>query len=140
MEAIADAIPQDIPKLIKEVTDYSINLMPINDQKLLPAPKAEISKTIIGKKTLAALKRVGWRTFCDPESEVHSLWSKSIPKVFNRGCFAVAVTTTFADWRIGIPHLAAGLAATAMKFTCKEFCETFKPEGLMIPQNEKSRG
>jgi hypothetical protein len=137
LESIADSLPSGTSALIYTVTEYSIKLMPLPDQKRLPPPKPEIPKTLLGKKARAALKRIGWKTFCDERSNVHKLWSKGIPKVFNEGYFSSSVVTTLAEWRIGIPQLAAGLVATAMKFGCEEFCSQFRPEGLMIPQDEK---
>ena len=137
LEMIGDAIPGPTQQVLRDVTDYSIKLLPAADQKLLEGPKAKIPKKEMGKKALVALRRIGWRTFCDESSEVFKLWNKRIPKVFNQGYFALAVTTTLKDWKIGIPALGVGLAATAMKYTCHEFCDTFKPEGLMIPKNEK---
>ena len=137
LETIAGALPSGTPALLSNVTSYSINLMPQTDQKLLPAPKDDIPKTEMGKKALAALKRIGWRTFCDETSNVYKLWSKGVPKVFNQGYFSSAIVTTLAEWRIGIPQLAAGLVATAMKFGCEDFCSRFKSKGIMIPKSEK---
>ena len=139
LEAIADSLPSGTSALIFTVTEYSIKLMIPSDQKCLPPPKPEIPKSQLGKKARAALKRIGWRTLCDEKSNLYKLWSKGIPKVFNEGYFSSSVVTTMAEWKIGIPQLAAGLVATAMRFGCEEFCSEFKPEGLMIPQNEKER-
>lgn len=138
LECLADSLPPTTQSLICTVTEFSIKLMPTSDQKHLPPPKPEIPKTQLGKKARAALKRIGWRTFCDKKSNIYSLWSKGIPKVFNEGYFSSSIVTTLTEWRIGIPQLAAGLVATAMKFGCEEFCSQFKPEGLMIPKNDKS--
>lgn len=137
LEALADSLPSTTSALICTVTEYSIKLMLPSDQKRLPPPKPEIPKIQLGKKARAALKRIGWRTFCDQQSNVYKLWSKGVPKVFNEGYFSSSIVTTLAEWRIGIPQLAAGLVATAMKFGCEEFCSQFKPEGLMIPPSEK---
>ena len=68
---------------------------------------------------------------------MYKLWSERVPKVFNEGYFSSAVATAFADFRIGIPIIASGLAALAMKYTAEEFCELAKPKGLMISQYDK---
>lgn len=57
--------------------------------------------------------------------------------MFGDEYFASSNVVILAEWKIGVPHLAAGLAATAMKFECEEFCSQIEPQGLMIPQNEK---
>lgn len=136
-EMIGAALPVHTQKILKGVTDYSIKLLPQQDQKFLKGPTEEQPNRELGKRALVALKRIGWKTFCDEHSEVYKLWSRRIPKVFNQGYFASSAVTSLANWKIGIPQLAVGIAATAMKYSCQEFCKNFKPEGLMIPTNEK---
>ncbi|RYZ88360.1 MAG: hypothetical protein EOP06_11085 [Proteobacteria bacterium] len=138
LESIGNALPVGTQSLMTEVSSYSINLLPVSDQKRLPAPTPEIPKTLLGKKALAALKRIGWKSFCDKSSNIFKLWNKGIPKVFSEGYFSLAVVTTLNEWKIGLPQLAAGIAATAMRFGCAEFCSQFKPEALMIPKTDKS--
>lgn len=137
LEMIGEALPEHTQQVLRGVTDYSIQLLPQEDQIFLEGPTEKMPSRELGRKALVALKRIGWRSFCDETSEVYKLWNKRIPKVFNEGYFASSIVTSLASWKIGIPQLAVGLAATAMKYSCHEFCENFKPEGLMIPTNEK---
>jgi hypothetical protein len=37
-----------------------------------------------------------------------------------------------AHWRIGIPLLASGVVALAMKYSAQEFCKLATPKSLMI--------
>lgn len=92
----------------------------------------------IGKTTFAVLRRIGWKTFCAPDSSIYKLWSKRVPEVFNEGYFSAAAVGTLADFRIGLPILASGLAALAMRYSAEEFCEMAKPKNLMIGRDEKS--
>jgi len=135
-ELIGDAMPSNALPLLKDVKDYAILLLPPPDQKLLEPPKQQIPKAELGKKALAAIKRIGWKAFCHQDSQIYKLWKNRIPKVFNEGYFAVAFTTVLAQWRIGLPQFGAGVVAIVMKYSCEEFCSTFKPEGLMIPRGE----
>ena len=107
------------------------------DQKLLPAPEVAEKPLTIGKRTSAVLKRIAWKSLCDPESEVYNLWKKQVPEVFNKGYFAGALATTMAAWHIGIPIIGAGVAAIAIKNGAELFCEVAKPKGLMIDRTEK---
>ena len=138
LEQIAAALPVGTPALVQDVTGYSIGLLPPADQKRLPAPPPQIPQTEWGKKALAALKRLGWKSFCDKNSGIYKFWSKGSSKIFGEGYFTSAIITTFNDWKIGLPQLAAGIAATAMRFGCLEFCAQFRPEGLMIPKSDKN--
>lgn len=133
---IGGLMPQSTSYLLQDVRSYAVHLLPAPDQKLLPSSKNLLPKEAIGKKAMAATKRIAWRTFCDPESEVYKLWSQKVPKVFGEGFFTSAFVTTLAQWKIGIPQLAAGVVAIAMRFGCAEFCSLFKPDGLMIPRDE----
>lgn len=87
--------------------------------------------------TFALLRRIAWKTFCKPNSPIYKLWSQKLPKVFNEGYFAAAVVAAMSSFRIGVPLLASGLAALAMKYTAEEFCELAKPKGLMISRDDK---
>ncbi len=137
LESIGNCVSIHTQTLLSDMTDYSIKLLPSSDQKLLCAVKEKIPNIELGQKVLAALKRIGWRTFCDESSEVHKLWKDGVPKVFNDGYFTKAIITTLVCWKIGIPGLAVGISATAIKYGCQEFCKEFKPKGLMIPQHDK---
>ena len=133
---VGNSLPQDSLLLTQDIKNYSVKLLPINDQKLL-APPPTLSVVEFGKKVVDTVKRAGWRAVCDPESEIYNLWSKQVPKVFNNGYFASAIATTCAKLSIGIPILAVGVTAIIMKYTALEFCERFQPIDLMISRNDK---
>lgn len=137
LDLVGQALPGPTQLVLKDMTDYSIKLMPPQDRKLLEAPKSDPPKRELGQKALAALKRIGWGTFCDEGSGIYKLWSNGVPRVFNEGYFASAAIAALAEWKIGLPQIAVGLAATAMRYTCKDFCERFRPESLMIGLEDK---
>ncbi len=132
LKLIGISVPATGLLLLKDVRTYSLQQLPTPDRKLLPSPeKAEEPKNI-GRTTFALLRRIAWKTFCKPSSPIYKLWSNHIPKVFNEGYFSAAVISVLGDFRIGIPLIASGLAALAMKYSAEEFCELAKPRGLMI--------
>lgn len=137
LKLIGNTVPTAGVLLLKDVRSYSLNLLPAPDRKLLPPPaKAEEPKNI-GRTTFALLRRIAWKTFCKSSSPIYKLWSQRIPKVFNDGYFSAAVVATLSEYRIGLPLIASGLAALAMKYSAEEFCELAKPKGLMISRNDK---
>lgn len=137
LKLIGNSVPTASILLLKDVRNYSLNLLPAPDRKLLPPPaKAEEPKNI-GRTTFSLLRRIAWKTFCKPSSPIYKLWSQRIPKVFNDGYFSAAVIATLGEYRIGLPLIASGLAALAMKYSAEEFCEVAKPKGLMISRNDK---
>lgn len=137
LKLIGNSVPTASIRLLTDVRTYSINLLPPPDRKLLPPPEKVEEPKNIGRTTFALLRRIAWKTFCKPSSPIYKLWSKRIPKVFNDGYFSAAVVATLGEFRIGIPLIASGLAALAMKYTAEEFCELSKPKGLMISRDEK---
>lgn len=140
LRLIGNSIPPSGIRLLRDMRDYSIRLLPPSDQKCLPPPATAEKPLNVGKKAMAILKRIAWKSFCDPESQLYTLWSKQVPEVFNRGYFASALAATMASWRIGIPVIGAGVAAIAMRSTASIFCESAKPEGLMILPSDKDEG
>lgn len=134
---IGNSVPTPSLLLLNDIRTYSILQLPAPDRKLLPGPEKAQEPKNIGRTTFSLLRRIAWKTFCKPDSAIYKLWSKKMPKVFNDGYFAAAVVATMNDFRIGVPILASGLAALAMKYTAEEFCELAKPKGLMIGRNEK---
>jgi hypothetical protein len=137
LKLIGNSVPTAGLLLLTDVRTYSLQQLPQPDRLLLPSQeKAEEPKNI-GRTTFALLRRIAWKTFCKPSSPIYKLWSKRIPKVFNDGYFSAAVIAALGDFRIGIPLIASGLAALAMKYSAEEFCEIAKPKGLMISRDEK---
>jgi hypothetical protein len=134
---IGNSVPMSSVALLSDVRNYSILQLPAPDRKLLPAPEKAQEPKSIGRTTFALFRRIAWKTFCKSDSPIYKLWSKKIPKVFNDGYFTAAVLATMNDFRIGVPVLAGGLAALAMKYTAQEFCELAKPKSLMIGRDEK---
>lgn len=134
---IGNSVPLAGIKLLADVRTYSLQQLPAPDRLLLPTPEKAEEPKHLGRTTFALLRRIAWKTFCKPNSPVYKLWSKRVPEVFNDSYFAAAVVTALSDLRIGIPLIASGLAALAMKYTAEEFCALAKPKGLMISRDDK---
>lgn len=133
---IGNSVPTASINLLRDVRTYSLNQLPAPDRKLLPSPEKAEEPKKIGKTTFAIIKRIAWKTICNPDSTIYKLWKKRIPKVFNEGYFSAAVVTTMGDFKIGIPLLASGVSALVMKYTAEEFCDISKPKGLMIDRGK----
>lgn len=134
---IGKSVPSMGVHLLSDVRNYSIKQLPAPDRKLLPPPEKAQDPINIGRTTFALLRRIAWKTFCKADSPIYKLWSQRVPKVFNDGYFAAAVVTTMNDYRIGVPMIASGLAALAMKYTAEEFCRIAKPKGIMIDRKDR---
>jgi len=138
IELIGQLVPEKGVRLLRDVREYSVGLLPPASKKLLPAPSKAERPINLGRRALAVLRRIGWRALCDPDSTVYKAWAKRLPKVYNEAYFASAIAASFANWKIGLPMLVSGVVAIVMKYSAHEFCEWAKPDGLMIPASEKS--
>lgn len=125
---IGNSVPTASIDLLRDVRTYSLNQLPAPDRKLLPSPEKAEEPKKVGKTTFAIIKRIAWKTFCNPDSTIYKLWKNRVPKVFNEGYFSAAVVTTMGDFKIGIPLLASGISALIMKYTAEEFCDISKPK------------
>lgn len=134
---IGNSVPVASIDLLRDVRDYSIKQLPAPDRKLLPSSEKSEEPKKIGKTTFAILKRIAWKTFCNPDSSLYKLWKDRVPKIFNEGYFSAAVITAMGDFRIGIPLIASGVSALIMKYTAEEFCDLSKPKGLMIDRGKE---
>lgn len=134
---IGDSVPIAGIELLEDVRNYSIQQLPAPDRKLLGAPEQVRDTQSIGRATFSALRRIAWKTLCKPDSPIYKLWSVKAPKLFNQGYFTAAIVATMNDFRIGIPLLASGITAIAMKYSAEEFCELSKPKGIMGNRDDK---
>lgn len=134
---IGNSVPVASIRLLSDVRSYSILQLPAPDRKLLPAPEKAEEPKQIGKSTFGVLRRIAWKTFCKSDSAIYKMWSEKIPEVFDKGYFSAAILSTFGDFRIGLPLVASGVLALAMRYSAEEFCELAKPKGLMISNDDK---
>ena len=134
---MGNALPQGSVLTLSAVRNFSILLLPPPDRKLLPAPEVAQKPVQMGKRTMSALKRIGWRTFCHSKSPLYRLWSENFPEMLNGAHFATGISMVFGQWKIGITSLATTFAASAMRAGVQEFCDRTKPQGLMIDVKDK---
>ncbi len=131
MELMGRYVPPSAYALLQNVRNDVFLQLPVPDQKLLPAPGQANQALHVGKRAFAVLHRIGWSTFCDPQSALFKLWSKKTTEVYTAPYFATAIIGTFTNWKIGLPMLAAGVVAIAMKYGAQEFCALTRPDSIM---------
>jgi len=134
---IGNTVPTAGINLLHDVRAYSVKQLPGPDRKMLPPPEKAEKPQKIGKLTFSVIKRIVWKTFCNPDSTIYKLWKERVPKVFDQGYFSAAVVATLSDFRIGMPLIASGISALIMKCTAEEFCDLSKPKGLMIDRGKE---
>jgi len=118
--------------------DYSVKRIPPPDRILLPSPEKALNDIEVGRTAISALKRVAWRSICDPNSEVYKAWSKGLSVVYNEKYLTAAIIAALKSFKITAVMIAASIVAIAIKFGVEVFCEKFAPDSIMIHRTEKA--
>lgn len=77
--------PPETKTVILRIEQFSRKQLPKGDLKLLPDPRDRIKDEEVGRTVFSSVKRVLWRSFCDPSSEIYQAWfHKGMGLVLNR--------------------------------------------------------
>lgn len=131
------AIPKKSVDILNEVRNAYNNRLPAPDRKMLPPPIVEENKEALGKRANSALKRVAWRSICNPNSEIYKAWSEGLSVVYDKKYIAGAIVASFNSLSISAVMIAASATALAIKFGAEVFCEAFSPNSLMMDRKDK---
>lgn len=135
---LGSSLPPKSSIILNDIRSTYQNRLPAPERLFLPAPLTEDTKEELGKRANSALKRVAWRSLCDKESELYQAWSNGLSVVYDKKYIASAIVAAFGSFSISGTMIAASVAALAIKFGVKVFCETFAPQSLMIDRKDKS--
>jgi hypothetical protein len=133
---IGNSLPSHAVLVLQDVRSYAVAQIRSDDVKLLPPSQDTQRPPKLGKQAFAVFKRIAWKTFCSPDSQLYKLWSKRLPAVYNDKMLAAALVTTLTEWRIGLPLLASGILAAVFKYSAAQFCEWAKPDVFMTTRRE----
>lgn len=129
---LGQSTPPHVLQFLKRISDQSRSLLPYKEILLLPGPEADENSLKLGKKVFASLKRVIWKSLCDPESEVYQLWySDGVKAVLDKKYLTASVVAVFSGYRIGIYALAVHATAIVLKTGLEVFCDVYQPPPIM---------
>lgn len=131
LELIGTLLPGAAVQLMLDLRRDAILQLPSSDIQCLPSSTEAVKPLNLGRRAWTVLKRIGWKTLCDPESPIFKMWSTKLPEIFTASFFAKALCDAFTHWRIEIPAIVAGVVAIAMKYSAQEFCARTKPDSIM---------
>jgi hypothetical protein len=135
---LADSLPPEVVSYLLKVDMLARKLLPSVEVKYLPPPPDAKDKRRIGRTVVSSIRRVIWRSLCDPESEIYKLWStKSLELLFDRKYLTAAVVTTLSGMSIGYTLLAASTVALVMKLGIEIYCDRFRPDGIMAARTRR---
>ena len=130
--SMGQAAPQSTKDLIFQVYEYSTKQLQSAERLALPSPNQKIMDKEVGLTIFQSVKRVVYRSLCDPESDIYQAWFKNgMQMVLSKGYISTAVISCLANLGIGIKMIAASIIALITKFGIEVYCEKYKPVQLM---------
>ena len=125
--------PQETKNVILRIELFSRKQLPKGDLKFLADPRDRIKDEQVGRTVFSSVKRMLWRSLCDPSSEIYQTWfHKGMGIVLNRFYIGSAVTSVLADLGIGLKAIAVPIIALIIKFGIEVYCDRYKPIGVML--------
>ena len=132
LDGLGVAIPLETIRFLQTVDDLSRKALPYTEVKFLPSPETQLEKKELGRTIFSSLKRVLWRSLCDPKSDIYKAWfSEGMTIVLNKKYIASAVIAALSGLGIGIKAIAVSVTALIVKFGLEVFCDRYIPDGIM---------
>lgn len=129
---LGESTPTYVIDFLKRVSDESRKLLPYKEILLLPSGETNENHLNLGKKVFASLKRIIWKSLCDPESDVYKLWySDGVKAVLDKKYLTGSIVAAFSGYRIGIYALAVHTSAIVLKTGIEVFCDVYQPPPIM---------
>ena len=135
---IGKSVPNIAVDAILIIDSQARGLLTASDIKFLPSPQQKKERKQVGKTIFSALKRVIWRSLCDPESEIYQAWfNNGMQFVLSKKYLTTAMITAFHGLGIGRKALLISSVALVMKLGIETYCDAFEPKGIMEVRKSK---
>ena len=132
------SLPKETVAYLLKIDMFSRGQLPPADVKYLPLPEELVKHKQLGETIFGSIRRVLYRSLCDPESDVYKAWfNHGLLTVLDKKYLAIAVTATLSGLNIGIKALAVSATALVIKVGIEVFCERYKPSGVMDSRFDK---
>jgi hypothetical protein len=129
---LGESTPPDVLNFLRKVSDESRKLLPYKEILLLPSHETNEANLKLGRKVFASLKRIIWKSLCDPESEVYKLWySDGVKAVLDKKYLTGSIVAALSGYRIGVYALAVHTSAIVLKTGVEVFCDVYQPPPIM---------
>jgi hypothetical protein len=132
------SLPKKTVAYLLKIDEFSRGQLLSAEVRYLPLPEELVKHSELGRTVFSSIRRVLYRSLCDPESDVYKAWfNQGLMTVLDKRYLAVAVTTALSGMGIGIKALGVSLTALLIKLGIEVFCDRYKPTGVMDVRNEK---
>jgi len=126
------ALPSEVVAFLLRVDEVAKRGLTAKEVLYLPGESQIVVRAELGRTAFHSIKRVLWRSICDPDSDIYKAWySHGLSAFLDRKYFTVSVCSMFLDLGIGIKALAVSATALLIKFGLEVYCEHYKPDFVM---------
>jgi hypothetical protein len=134
---LGSALPPATVAYLLRIDELAKRQLPASEIRYLPPAQDLLKHGQLGRTTFHAVKRVLWRSLCDPESELYKAWFKNgISAVLDKKYISTCVIGALGGFNIALGGLVVSLVALLFKFGIEVYCEKYRPDGLMIARDE----
>ncbi|HTM67352.1 MAG TPA: hypothetical protein VL093_13575 [Flavipsychrobacter sp.] len=131
-QRLGEAVTYSALNSLLRIDHYSKKQLPSAERKLIGAPLQKSDTPTVGKTLFGSVRRVLYKSICDPDSEIYKTWFNNGMKVVLEKKFIVgAVVSILTGLGIGIKAIAISVVALIIKFGIEVFCDRYKPGGIM---------
>lgn len=135
-ESIGRSIPVSVKDILFRIDDFSKKQLPSAERKRLPAPENMLQNQEVGKTLFSSIKRVLYKSLCDPESDIYKAWyNRGLGFVLNKftltANLAASTLDAFINLGIGLKGLVVPAIALILKFGIEVYCDRYKPIDIM---------
>lgn len=135
---LGKSLPKKTVAYLLKIDLFARGQLPSAEVRYLPLPEDLVKHSELGRTVFSSIRRVLYRSLCDPESDVYKAWfNQGFVTVLNKRYFGIAVMTTLAGMSIGIKALGVSATALLIKLGIEVFCERYKPSGIMEERRER---
>ena len=130
---LGKASPPETKIVILRIEEFAHKQIPKTDLKYLADPRDRIKDEQVGRTVFSSVKRVMYRSLCNPNSDIYKLWfNNGLLAVLNKFTIGSIIAAVLTDLGIGMKAVAIPIVALIIKFGIEVYCERYKPVGIMI--------
>lgn len=129
---MGNAVPGEAVLFLLKIDAMAKRGLATKEVLYLPGETQILEKAELGRTAFRSLKRVLWRSLCDPESDVYKAWfANGVGYVLDRKYIGTAVAAALLHLGVGVKALAVSATALVIKFGIEIYCDRYRPEFVM---------
>lgn len=129
---LGEVTPSQVLQFLEHVSLVSRKQLPYKEVLYLPGPRTTEDQQKLGDKVFSSLRRIIWKSLCDPDSDVYKSWYETGLKSFmGKKYLTTVVVAALTDLGIGVMGIAVYVTALLLKMGVDVFCDIYQPTSIM---------